>query len=353
MKKIYCVTGAAGHLGNNIVQNLVSRGETVRAFVLPGQDVFMLEGAQIYYGNTCEKETLKPFLAHDDEEEVYVIHAAAIVSITEKFDKKVFDVNVGGTKNVVDVCMESGVKKLVHISSVHAVKTEKNVLVSDCTVFDETRLHGNYAKSKAMATKYVLEACEKGLNACVLMPGGIIGIRDYNHNHLMEMFKSYISGKLPAAVKGEYDFVDVLDVADAAVKATEKGRSGQCYFITGENRKIKELLDMAGEALGLKKMRVFLPLSVARAFAPVCEAYYRAKKKTPLFTKYSLAVLDSGDKFSHEKATRELDYHPRDIKETVTQTVRWLVESGITAVSKKMRLKTSARRARLTPKKAR
>lgn len=338
MKTIYCVTGATGHLGNNVVNMLISQGKQVRALVLEGQPTYMLDKkVEIIYGNTCDKQSLLPLFSHNDDEQLVVIHMAAVVSITEKYDKRVYDVNVKGTHNMVELAEQNNVEKFVYVSSVHAIATEKNVLIADCTVFDESRVEGNYAKSKAMATRYVLDEARQGrLNATILLPSGIIGIRDYCHNHLMNMLEKYIEGKLPMAVKGNYDFVDVTDVAQAVLSAVTKGRNGQCYLITNRNYTIKEILDMAAKSLNIKRIKHFVPLSVARAVAPICEAHYRRKKMTPLFTKYSLHVLDSGDVFCHDKATKELGYQPKDMQETIDNTVQWLIMDKGVAIGKNM-----------------
>lgn len=331
MKTLYCVTGATGHLGNNLIKTLVSQGKQVRALILKGQPEFMLDDCvEKVYGDTTDIQSLEPFFRHSEDEQLIVIHAAAIISITEKYDKKVYDVNVGGTKNIVDMCIKYNVKKLVHIGSVHAIDTQPNVLIADCTVFDESKLVGNYAKSKALAINYVLGKAKEGkLDATVLLPSGILGVNDYSHNHIMEMIKNYIKGKLPVAVKGQYDFVDVKDVVQAIVSATENGKSGECYLITNKNYTIRQLLDYVSESLNLKKIRTYLPISFVKLFAPLCELHYRRKKTTPLFTKYSLTVLQSNDTFSHEKATQQLNYNPREIKLTIKDIAQWLMNCGL------------------------
>lgn len=336
MKNIYCVTGASGHLGNNIVRMLAEKGEKVRAFVLNGERTDMLpKNVEILFGDTRNKDSLLPLFEKQIGEELVVIHTAAVISITEKYDKRVFDVNVTGTENVVDLCVSNNVKKLVHVGSVHAIAPKNTVYEESTIEFDENKVKGNYAKSKAAAVKYVLEKTKGGLDACVLLPSGILGINDYGNNHLNAMIKRYISGKLPVAVKGEYDFVDVFDVAEAVISAAEKGRRGECYLITNENASIKTLLDYASDALGLKRIKLFAPLWAAKFAAPFCERYYKHKRQTPLFTKYSLQVLNSKDKFSHAKAREELNYRPKPLRDTVAQVCRWFIENGVT-VGKRM-----------------
>lgn len=340
MKTLYCVTGATGHLGNNIVRRLVAQGQHVRALILNGQPDFMLDSSvERVYGDTTDVQSLEDFFKHNEDEEIVVIHTAAIVCITQKYDGKVYNVNVNGTKNIVDMCIKYHAKKLVHVGSVHAIDTQPNVVVKDCENFYPDKVKGNYAKSKAMALNYVLEKARAGLiDATVLLPSGIIGVHDYSHNHLMEMIKSFIRGKLPIAVKGEYDFVDVEDVVDATLSAVDKGKCGECYLVTNKNYTIKQLLDYVSECLNIKKIKTLLPIGFVKMFAPMCELHYRRLKKTPLFTSYSLSVLQSHDVFSHEKTTEQLDYNPRPLQYTVNNVVQWLLDCGI-EIGKNMALK--------------
>lgn len=327
MKKIFCVTGATGHLGNNIVKRLVSLGEKVRALVMRGDDEFMLEGAEIRYGNILEKASLDSFFAHKKDEELYVIHAAGKVSILSEPDATVNEINVTGTKNTVDAARRAGVKSFVYVSSVHAAQCKKGLNTEKDLVFDPSLVKGAYATSKALATEYVLQAASEGFNACVIFPSGIIGVGDYKNNHLMGLLRKFIHGKLPVAVKGEYDFVDVKDVAFAAISAAEKGRRGECYLVTGGTHDIKTLLNLTAEALRLKKLRIYLSIGFVRPIAALCERRYRKKKQTPLFTSQSLEILKSGQRFDSHKAQTELSFRPTEFEKTVREAALWLAEN--------------------------
>ena len=118
MKKIYIVTGANGFLGNNIVRKLVKNNEIeVRALILPNSQINSLKGlnCKIYEGDVTKKETLTDIFNVENDTELYVLHSAAIVYIKSKYNKQVYDVNVGGTKNIIDKVLEHNAK-LVYIS---------------------------------------------------------------------------------------------------------------------------------------------------------------------------------------------------------------------------------------------
>ena len=138
MKELYLVTGATGHLGNTVAHRLARAGRQVRALVLPGEEHApqLPGGVEAVAGDVRSPASLEALFAGAEGRDVTVIHCAGIVSIASRFDQNVYDVNVTGTKNVVDACVRRGVKKLVHVSSVHALPEKPGgAPVSETDVF--------------------------------------------------------------------------------------------------------------------------------------------------------------------------------------------------------------------------
>ncbi len=325
MGKLYLVTGATGHLGNTIIQKLVSGGERVRALVLPGDKLIghLPYGTELCFGDVSDIHTLRPFFA-SAEEELIVIHCAAVVSIASGHQQSIYNINVQGTKNVVDLCVENRVRKLVYVSSVHALPVlPKGMTMTEIGEFSSKKVKGFYAKTKAEATSYVLKAAAGGLNVSIVHPSGIIGPYDNGCSPMTELFLNLDAQKLPAIVSGGYDFVDVRDVADGILSCCENGRSGECYILSGNYIPVPVIARAIGEALGVK-IPVTLPLWLAKAAAPFFELCSKLNKKTSLFTSYSLYTLSSNSLFSNRKAKTELGFKPRPFRETVADTVNWL-----------------------------
>ena len=327
MKKVYIITGANGFLGNNIIRKLQQDNDSeIRAFVLNGESIKALDDlrCKIYYGDVTKKETLSPIFENVDGKEVFVIHCAAVVYIKSKYNPMVYNVNVNGVKNIVDKVLEINAK-LIYVSSVHVIPEKpNNGLITEITNFNADKVEGLYAKTKTEAAKYVLDAVKnKNLNACILHPAGIIGPNDFSNTHLTQLIKEIANGKLLACVKGGYNFVDVRDVADSVINACEKDNKGECYILSNKYITIKELADLVCETLGRKKIKIVLPIGIAKLIAPFFELYYNIKKQTPLFTKYSLYTLSANSNFCNEKAKKELDFKNRDIKDTIKDTVKW------------------------------
>lgn len=328
MKKVYIVTGGNGFLGNNIVRKLVENKENeVRALVLPEDQINSLDGlnCKIYRGDVTKKESLSDIFKIEEDVELYVIHCAAIVYIKSKYNPKVYDVNVKGTKNIIEKVLEKNAK-LVYVSSVHAITEKPNKeIMREIKDFDPNKVKGQYAKTKAEIAKYVLGMVEqKGLNACIVHPSGIIGPNDFGNSHLTQLIIDFANGRLKACVNGGYDFVDVRDVTEGIINACDKGKSGECYILSNRYISIKELLDTISEVNDIKKIKVVLPMWLAKLTAPLSEKYYAILKQPPLYTKYSLYTLTSNSNFSNDKAKKELRYKNRDLRETIQDTISGL-----------------------------
>lgn len=184
---IYLLTGAAGFLGSHICDTLLERGDKVRALVLPGDKSvkYIPSDVEIVEGNLCDVDSLETFFTVPEGYESIAIHCASMVTTNAEFNQKLIDVNVGGTKNMIDKCLEhKECKKMVYVSSTGAIPEQpKGVAIKETTQFtpvNDIVQRGCYSQSKAMATQEVLDACKnRGLKACVVHPSGILGPKDY------------------------------------------------------------------------------------------------------------------------------------------------------------------------------
>jgi len=324
MKEIYAVTGALGFLGNAIVDNLLSKGKTVRVLDI-GQDKHgLLKDRDVHFfrGDICLTSSLEDFFTVEDDDNLIVIHAAGVVSISSKYSQVMHDVNVTGTQNIVDMALKHKIRKLVYVSSVHAIpELPKNETIIETLNFDPDLVKGEYSKSKAIATKIVLDSVKKGLDAVVVHPSGIIGPGDYAGGHTTQLVKDCANGNLTACVNGGYDFVDVRDVAEGVVLAAEKGISGNTYILSGEYYPVRKITDAICSVIGRKQIKTILPLWFAKMTAPFAELYYRIRKQKPLFTSYSLYTLQSNSKFNSKKAQEELGYKKKfSLKQSIEDT---------------------------------
>ena len=330
MKHIYIVTGAAGHLGGTIAQALNGQGNPVCALCLPDEKHLPKgEHIKVFTGDVCSIGSLGAMFDYCADKSVIVIHCAGIVSIASKFDEKVFDVNVTGTKNIITLCEKYRVEKLIYISSVHAIpELPANETITEVDHFSPGDVVGLYAKTKAEASQYVLDYVKRGFNANIIHPSGIVGPGDIGRGHVTQLVIDYYKGGLTSGIDGGYDFVDVRDVADGVLSCCENGKSGECYILSGRYFKVRDLLDLLHEITGKRRIKRILPLWFIRITAPLAELYYKILRQPPLFTAYSIYTLNSNASFSHEKAERELGYTTRPMKQTLSDTVNWLKDNN-------------------------
>jgi len=328
MNTIYLVTGASGHVGSTVANQLTAAGKSVRVLVLPSES-FIPTQTDVYYGDVRDKESMRSCFENCSGQPLVVIHCAGIVSIASGYQPIVYDVNVTGTKNLVDLCCEYSVSKLVYVSSVHAIPEKpKGQVIEEVEAFSADKVTGHYAKTKAEATAYVLDAAQKGLDATIVHPSGIIGPNDHRIGHTTSLIIEYSRGRLFTCVDGGYDFVDVRDVADGIIAACSWGKKGDCYILSNRYFKVGEILDMLHEITGKRKITRFAPTWMIRTAAPWTELYCKISRKKPIFTPYSIYTLQSNALFSHRKASQQWGYSPRNMRETLADTVQWLKEAG-------------------------
>ena len=323
----YLVTGATGFLGRTVVEELVHHDAQVRALVLHNDPYINLLPKEVHtiVGDVCDKNSLADFFA-DADSRTCVIHCAGIVSVASRPGPKLYQVNVGGTWRILRQCLGHDVGRLIHVSSVHAIpeKPEGCVITESCE-FSPGLVDGDYAKSKAAATELVFDAAERGLNASIVFPSGIIGPGDIQGGSFTSMAKFFLCGKLPFAVRGGYDFVDVRDVAKGILDCSENGEPGKGYILSGHYVTIRKMLQLVRKAAKRKYRPICLPLGLAKLAAPYYERRSMKERKPLFFTPYSVTVLASNGQFSHAAASECFAYHPRPVEDTLQDMTAWLL----------------------------
>ena len=332
-KRKILVTGAAGFLGGTICRQLIDKGEDVRAFVLPNDPAmkFVPEEAEIAVGDLTDLTSLEKFFTVPEGTETVVLHIASIVSVNPDYNQKVMDVNVGGTKNIIKLCLKhKECKKLVYCSSTGAIpELPKGQMIHEVDYFDENKVLGCYSQSKALATQAVLDAVEnKGLNACVVHPSGIMGPEDYAVGETTGTLIKIINGEMPAGIEGSFNLCDVRDLAAGTIAAIDKGRKGECYILGNEPVTFKKFSKMVSDESGCKPVKMFLPIWAANLMGAMMEKKAKKEGKKPLMTTFSVYNLARNNTFDSSKAKRELGYHTRPYQETIHDEVQWLKEAG-------------------------
>ena len=319
------ITGASGHVGANLVRALIDKDRPTRCLVhvhcqaLGGLDTEIVQGDMRDPDSLCR--------AFEGADVVY--HLAACISLSMSDWPVLESVNVLGTRNVVEACLRTGVRRLVHFSSIHAMVQEPFFTpVDELRPLAEYRHYPPYDRSKAAAEREVRCGIEKGLDAVIINPTAIIGPHDYQPSYFGEALLSLAQHRLPALVTGGFDWVDVRDVVEGAMRAEKQAPAGAKYLLSGHWVSMCDIAAMVAEITGVSATRFTFPLWMAHLGVPIVNIMSRLNGKRPLYTSVSLRALKSNRHISHEKAARELGYRPRPFRETLVDTLRWFEENG-------------------------
>jgi nucleoside-diphosphate-sugar epimerase len=322
---VVVVTGASGHVGANLVRTLLASGQPVR--VLVHHDRRGLEGfdVEVVSGDIEDPDSLCRAFAGAD----LVYHTAARISILMSDCDRLATVNAIGTHNVVEACLQCGVGRLVHFSTVDALQHDRSG-----RPLDESRplVHSHryppYARSKAVADRQVRRAIAQGLDAVTLYPSAIIGPHDYRLGYTNLGLLAICQGSLWALIDGGFDWVDVRDVVAGAIQAAARAPAGGRYILSGHWASLYDLAVLANQVNGVRVPRLILPMWVARLGAPFLVTGSLLMGKRPLYTSAALQPLRDNQHSSHARATRELGYQPRPLKETIADTWQWFEGVG-------------------------
>ncbi len=328
MDEKFLITGATGFLGKAVIAELLKEKKHIRALVLKNDPLVnsLPPEVETIRGDVCDELSLKCLFMGADRQ-TSMIHCAGIVSVASHPGERLYKVNVGGTNNILRFCEKHKVKKLVYVSSVHAIPEKPmGAVMDEDIVLSPDKVRGDYAKSKAIATSLVFEAVARGLDASVVYPSGIIGPGDVGRGSMTNMMISYLSGKMPFAVKGGYDFADVRDVAAGIVSCAERGEPGKGYILSGHYATIRDILDLTKAEAGITRNPLYFPACFAKFAAPFVEKRSLKKERPLYFTPYSIAVLQSNGRFDRSAAETRLGYSPRSLQSSVRDTVRWIYD---------------------------
>jgi len=295
------VTGGTGFLGSYIIKELIEKGYSVRAIRrnnnLPAYiSNEILSRAEWIEGNVLDVVALQDAMENVD----IVIHSAGVVSFVKRDRKRMYQVNVEGTANVVNMALEKNVKKLIHISSVAALGRKDNgTHVNEEKKWEENKMNTHYAKSKRNAELEVWRGISEGLNAVILNPSTVIGYGNWNIGSCA-IFKN-IYKEFPWYSPGINGFVDVEDVARLTIQLIESNIDSERFIINGDTWSFKKLQDFIADSFSKKK-----PTKVAGPF--LMGTAWRLERlksiitrKDPLLTKESARVAQSQTYFENDK----------------------------------------------------
>ncbi len=320
------VTGSTGHIATSVIALLAEKKFSVRALQHKYNKGFGNLPVEIYTGDLSKPHSLQDFTDGCD----VVIHCAARISINSNKDPEVYKTNMNGSINMFHAAVKSGVKRFIHVSSIHAYQQLPitGMLTEACDYCSNKS--PAYDRSKRDAQKYVMENARGAMEVIVLNPTCVIGPPDPRPSLMGKAIIDMYNKKIPTLLNGGFDFCDVRDIAHGIVESIEKGKPGQAYLLSGKWYSLKALYKMIMEMKQEPGYVPVLPGWMAYAWLPVITWLAAIKKEEPLYTHESLGALLNGNKHINcEKAMRDLGYQCRPLKDTVRDTIRWYREKGL------------------------
>ena len=329
------VTGATGFLGQHVCRSLLERGATVRAVVHRGSDcalpVDLAAAVQAQAVDVRDADSLEPAFAGMDA----VVHCAARVIVESDPEGLADTTNATGTANVIEACVANEVRKLVHVSSVHAFGPLRGIHLHPGSPL-ALGSHIPYSASKAKAHRRVLQETAAGrIDATVVCPGGLVGPGDTVPTPVGAMLLQLAAGRIPCFIDEGYWWSDPRDVADVVASAVEREESpgaGRVYFALGRFEKIAGLARLCSRILGRNLERPIVPFALAFAGLPFLQLHAALRRRPPLYTRNSLhLVRDCPTDVDHEAAEAELGYVRRPLEHSVRDALHWFQDRGMLA----------------------
>jgi nucleoside-diphosphate-sugar epimerase len=314
------VTGAAGHLGANIVRALLDAGHKVRALVHRDRRALAGLPLTLVEGDITDAASLEAAVAGCD----WVFHCAVRIQLDDRDLAGLHAVNVGGTCKLLDACRSEAVRRLIYLSSIEALDPEPAEEPVDESRPLAARPLMPYAASKVAAERAVRAAIDQGLDAIILYPTAMIGPEDHHPSHAGRFLLDLAQGSLPALVTGGFDWVDVRDVAASAVRAAEVAAAGDRFLLSGRWAAAAEIADLVCARSGVNRPPV-LPRALAWLGLPFSAAWCALTGAEPRFSRGSLSALAHYRVVDHGHGARELDHAPRDLEVTLRETTDWLL----------------------------
>ena len=320
------VTGGGGFLGRYIVELLLERGDEVSIFCRGSYPDIAKMGVNVIRGDLRDPDAVNS--ACKDQEIVF--HVASKIDMWGK-RKDFEEINIKGTQNVVDACLNNNVSKLVYTSTASVVFKEGDLEGVDESEPYAEKFLAHYPKTKVIAEKIVLEANgNNGLITTALRPHLIWGPRD--PSLCPRLIKQAKKGRLPVVGKGQnvLDVTYVANVADAHILAADSPNSaGQAYFISqGKPVNIWEFINELTVRIGIKPIKRKLSFKTAYIGGVLLEFFFKLfhqYKRQPLVTKFLASELAHSHYFDISKAKKELGYEPKiSLEEGLDIYIDWL-----------------------------
>lgn len=315
------VTGGTGFIGSNLAAALIREGYSVRVLRRPESDMRALGDLKVEscLGDLRNPASIREAVKGCDT----VFHTAAMISYWRKERPLMGEINVGGTRTIVEACLEAGVKRLIHTSSTAAIGFPASGGVADESVaYNWHPYDVGYRNSKHAAEEEVHRGVSLGLDAVLVNPSIVIGPRDI-HFHGGQLIRDVYRKKIFYYISGMLNVTYVDDVVQGHLSAARLGRKGERYILCGETLTRKEVLTTIAEVVGGIPPLFKVPTPMIRLVTAGSELVSAVAGKKPWISSELMAGNELEYRLSSHKAESELGYTITPFREAVRRTFDW------------------------------
>jgi dihydroflavonol-4-reductase len=335
------VTGATGYIGSAVARAVEARGAKLVAVVAPGVDDRNLDGIEAERARLDIRDAAAVRDVCSGAR--FVFHLAAIYRFWASSPKIFYEVNVGGTLNVLDAVRAAGAERLVFTSTVGVLglgTTKRGQPADETCHADISRLYGHYKRSKFIAEHEVLRAAAEGLDVCLALPTFPLGPGDVAPTPTGKVVLDFLNGRMPGFVDTAMNVSHVDDLAAGHLAALERGSAGRSYILGGENLSMREILCMLASYCGLPMPRLQVPRGVVLTAGVASDLIegrlLRREPHVPLE-----AARRSGSRmiFNDDRAREELGYTSRPARQAIEESARWFADHGYVRAARRAALR--------------
>ena len=321
------VTGAGGFVGHHVVRTLLDAGHDVRAFVLPREPRKNLDGldVELAVGDVTDRGSLSTAMRGVDA----VFHLAAIYALWLRDPERMWQVNVEGTRNVLELASERRLR-VVHTSSIARFGGQgPGARATEASPFRLGLTGDAYAISKNAAHELAVRAAASGADVVIAAPCGPIGPGDIAPTPTGKLLITCLSLPVLTVTRTVTNFIDVRDVALGHLRACERGRSGDVFLLGHRDLALADLARMALRVLGRSRTPVVeVPSVLARTAARAALVHASITGRVPLITPAAVRIAEVGLAADASFATHALGLPGTPIERSIEDALAWFERHG-------------------------
>lgn len=312
------VTGASGFLGWHVANLLVQRGDSVRALVRSGSRVPEL-AVDTMTGDLRDSASIQRAMSGCSG----VFHVAADYRLWAKDPSELYRSNVDGTRNVLEAAKKARIERVVYTSTVGCIGVPHDGIGDEDAKISLGDMAGDYKRSKFMAEQVALDYARGGLPVVIVNPTAPVGDHDFKPTPTGKIVADFMAGAMPAYIDTGLNVVDARDCARGHLLAFERGRAGERYILGAENLTLAEILFKLAEITGRKAPTTRIPYALAYAAGVFSTAWATLTGQPPRVPIDAVRMARKKMWVSHEKASRELGFHPGPADIALSRAVEW------------------------------